>query len=75
MTVRMTNMDSVAAVLNKDAAKGDLIVLNPWTHASPSGGTITARRPGRRCRPPDHRTHRYDLIRDLLAAGHACRPS
>ena len=63
MKVRLTNVDSVAAILNKETVKGDLIVLNPWTwgitfdryyHGEADWMTVP--------NVEDRRTHRYDQV-------------
>lgn len=66
--VRMTNVDLVAARIAADAAPGDLVVLTPWYMG------ISYLRYARGSTPwmtlpdlPDHRIHRFDLLKDRMA--------
>ena len=62
---RMTNVDLVAERIAAEAAPGDLVIVTPWymgisylRHARGSTPWMTA--------PdlPDHRIHRFDLLKD-----------
>jgi hypothetical protein len=69
--LRMTNADLAAARLGAEAAAGDLVVVMPWyfgvsfnRYAAGPASWLTL--------PdiPDHRVHRYDLVKTRLAAAH-----
>jgi hypothetical protein len=75
LAIAQTNIDVIAARLERDARPGDLIVVNPWWLGITfqryyDGGVewITI--------PPieDHRFHRYDLIRERMISTDPLRP-
>lgn len=67
--LRMTNVDLVASRLEASAAEGDLVLVNPWFY-----GVSFHRYYQGRARwmtvpnLPDHRMHRYDLLKARMAA-------
>jgi hypothetical protein len=75
LAVRQTGVDLAAAVLRDSAQRGDLVVVVPWHmgitfqryYDGPAAWTTI---------PPlvDLRIHRYDLIKDAIADGHAGEP-
>ncbi len=66
---RQTNIDIIASWLNKNAQTNDLIIVYPWYygvsfdyyHKSPTPWTTLPAL-------ADHRAHRYDLLKQKLAA-------
>lgn len=72
--VRMTNLDLVASGLNQAVAEGDLVLVSPWMYG------ITFSRYYHGPAPwmtiphiADHRTHRYELVRDKMKTPDAIR--
>jgi hypothetical protein len=73
---RQTNMDAIAARLDADADRADLIVVNPWflaaglTHYYTGGATVITV-------PPidDHRVPRYDLLKAAMLTDDPLGPS
>ncbi|HYH47463.1 MAG TPA: hypothetical protein VEG34_17415 [Thermoanaerobaculia bacterium] len=69
--LRMSNVDLVASRLEANAAEGDLVLVNPWFY-----GVSFQRYYQGRARwmtvpsLPDHRMHRYDLLKARMAAAH-----
>lgn len=67
--LRMSNVDLVASRLEASAAEGDLVLVNPWFY-----GVSFHRYYQGRARwmtvpnLPDHRMHRYDLLKARMAA-------
>lgn len=67
-TLRMTNVDRVAALLERRAGPRDLIVVNPWFygvgfHRYYQGEARWMTLP----ELADHRMHRYDLFKERMA--------
>jgi len=74
--IRMTNLDLVAATLEAEAGKDDLVVMAPWWPG------ITFSRyyhgPAPWVTVPDiadHRTHRFDLMRERIMEADPMRPT
>jgi hypothetical protein len=67
--LRMSNVDLVASRLEANAVEGDLVLVNPWFY-----GVSFQRYYQGRARwmtvpnLPDHRMHRYDLLKARMAA-------
>jgi hypothetical protein len=75
VNIRQTKIDLVAARLEKTAEEKDLIIVNPWFYG------ITFQRyfhkPAEwQTIPPmtDHRIHRYDLLKQQMAADDPLKP-
>ncbi len=69
--LRMTNADLAAARLGTEAAADDLVVVMPW-YFGVSFNRYVAGPASWLTLPdiPDHRVHRYDLVKARLAAAH-----
>ncbi len=69
LRMRMTNADLVAGRLAAEAAAGDLVVVSPWYYGVSfqryyHGPAVWVTLPD----IPDHRIHRYDLLKVRLAS-------
>lgn len=66
---RQTNVDIVARTLNEQVADGDLVIVYPWYYGV-SFSRYYAGQAEWLSIPPvaDHRFHRYDLLKEKLAA-------
>jgi hypothetical protein len=69
LRIRQTNVDKLAAVLEKDAAPEDLILLPGWFHAVSFQRYYHGATPWMTVPPlTDHTIHRYDLIKQQMVA-------
>lgn len=69
ITVRQTNTDLVARVLEDQAKPGDLIVLTPWFHGISFNWYYRGAAPWLTLPVVhEHRTHRYDLLKEKMMA-------
>jgi hypothetical protein len=68
---RQTNVDQLAALVEEGAARGDLVLVNPWQcgisfrrcyHGAAAWTTLPA--------IADHRFHRYDLLKAKMISPH-----
>ncbi|MCS7337169.1 MAG: hypothetical protein NZ739_02890, partial [Verrucomicrobiae bacterium] len=75
-TQRMTNVDLVARELSKRVDEADLVVVYPW-YCGVSFNRYYAGAAAWLTIPPiaDHRFHRYDLVKEKLAARDPLRPA
>jgi hypothetical protein len=72
---RMTNMDQVAVVLNRDTRPGDLLIVNPW-YLGPSLERYYRGQAEWVSVPPleDHKLHRYDLVKQHMTRTDSMKP-
>jgi hypothetical protein len=71
LTIRQTNADLVAQAVTRAAAPQDLVVVLPWYYGVSFNRYYTgAARWMTLPDIPDHRIHRYDLLKTRLAAQH-----
>jgi hypothetical protein len=73
--VRHTNVDQVAAGINRAVTENDLVVVNPWTHGVSFGRYYRGAAPWFTIPPiADHRTHRYDQLLTMMRSRTAMSP-
>jgi hypothetical protein len=72
---RQTNVDLVATALARDAAAGDLVLVDPWYLGVSLNRYYAGTAPWTTVPPlADHRIHRYDLLKQALAAERPIAP-
>jgi hypothetical protein len=70
-TLPQTNVDRVARQVAQLAAPEDLVIVDPWYYGVSFNRYYRGRAPWRTLPDlPDHRIHRYDLLKARLAAEH-----
>jgi hypothetical protein len=68
-TLRQTNVDRVAERVARSATRDDLVVVDSWYYGVSFSRYYAGAAPWRTLPDlPDHRVHRYDLLRSKLAA-------
>lgn len=68
-TLRMTNVDLVARRLSSEARPRDLVLVDPWFHGVSFSRYYRGAAAWRTLPDvPDHRFHRYDLVKMQMAA-------
>lgn len=71
-TVRQTNMDIVAELLEKSADKNDLIIVNPWYFGTTFDRYYDGEAPWLTLPPlGDHKLTRYDLLQEAMKGSNA----
>lgn len=69
LRMAQTDVDQIAAILQRDAAAGDLIIVHPW-HCGVSFARYYRGSAAWETLPPlaDHRIHRYDQFKEQMQA-------
>jgi hypothetical protein len=69
VTLRQSNVDLVAAALEREAKADDLIVVTPWSHGITFNWYYRGTTPWQTLPTiHEHRTHRYDLLKKKMMA-------
>ena len=76
LLTRQTNIDLIAAELQRQADKNDLILVSSWTSGVTFNRYYHGPTPWMTIPPlEDHQLHRYDLIKELMLRSDATRPN